>query len=79
LRKPRPEIFTHTLAALGVDPSEALHIGDTPAADVVGARDVGMRAVHFCHAQGADPCPGDRETVFSLPELLPLVIGIGNS
>jgi putative hydrolase of the HAD superfamily len=79
LRKPRPEIFEQTLAALGVKPSEALHIGDTPAADVAGARDVGMRAVHLCHERGADPLPGDRETVFSLRELLSLINGPGHS
>jgi putative hydrolase of the HAD superfamily len=76
LRKPRPEIFERTLAALGVEPSEALHVGDTLAADVAGARGVGMRAVHFCHACGVDRNPGDGETIFSLPELLPLINGV---
>jgi putative hydrolase of the HAD superfamily len=73
LRKPRPEIFEQTLKALNVTPSEALHIGDTLKADIVGARSIGMRAVHFCHPRGADPQPGDGETVFSLSELLKLV------
>jgi putative hydrolase of the HAD superfamily len=73
LRKPRPEIFERTLAELKVHPSEALHVGDTLAADIAGAQSVGMRAVHLCHERGADPRPGIGETIFSLPELLALV------
>lgn len=42
-RKPRPEIFRATLAALGVAPQEALHVGDRLDADVAGAAAVGMR------------------------------------
>ena len=42
-RKPRPEIFHATLASLGVEPEEALHVGDSLAADVGGAHSLGMR------------------------------------
>ena len=35
--KPDPTIFRLALDALGVDPHDAIHVGDTPAADVVGA------------------------------------------
>jgi putative hydrolase of the HAD superfamily len=72
LRKPRPEIFECTLKALNVRPSEALHVGDTLAADIVGARSIGMHAVHLCHSRGADPYPSDGETISSLCELLTL-------
>jgi hypothetical protein len=40
-----PGIFRHALERMGVHPSEALHVGDSYAADVVGARRVGIRAV----------------------------------
>ena len=73
LRKPRPEIFEHTLAALGVKQQEALHVGDTLASDITGALALGMRAVHFCHARGADPYPAEGQTISSLPELLSLI------
>ena len=75
LRKPRREIFEHTLAALGVDPQEALHVGDTLASDIAGASAIGMRAVHLCHARGADSIPADGETITSLPELVSLING----
>lgn len=45
--KPHPALFQRTLAALGLRPEEAAHIGDDPRTDVKGARDVGMRALWF--------------------------------
>lgn len=41
-RKPRPEIFQAALSSLGVIAGEALHVGDTPDADIVGAKAVGL-------------------------------------
>lgn len=41
-RKPRPEIFHATLAALGVKPEEALHVGDNLTADISGAAAAGL-------------------------------------
>jgi len=43
--KPDPAIFELALDALGVDPAHAIHVGDTPAADVVGARAAGVTPV----------------------------------
>ena len=43
MAKPCPEIFRHTLDALGVDPHRVLHVGDNPAADVAGAAGAGMK------------------------------------
>src|SRR5207248_9879914 len=41
--KPHPEIFEHTLEALGdIDPNEALHVGDLEELDVEGARRAGL-------------------------------------
>ncbi|MHB1318888.1 MAG: HAD family hydrolase, partial [Anaerolineae bacterium] len=39
-----PQAFRLTLAALGVDASQAIHVGDTPATDIAGAQAVGMHA-----------------------------------
>lgn len=46
-RKPEARIFHVTLERAGVAAGEALHIGDNPDADVVGAQGVGMRAAHY--------------------------------
>lgn len=46
-RKPEARIFHVTLERAGVAPDEAVHIGDNPDADVVGAQGVGMRAAHY--------------------------------
>lgn len=43
--KPDPAIFRLALDALGVAPEHTLHVGDTPAADVAGARAAGIHPV----------------------------------
>jgi len=43
--KPDPRIFEHALDHLGVGPDVAIHVGDTPAADVAGAVAAGIRPV----------------------------------
>jgi len=43
--KPEREIFTQALARVGVAANEALHIGDSYEADIVGAKAVGMTPV----------------------------------
>jgi putative hydrolase of the HAD superfamily len=45
--KPDPRIFTPALDALGVAPEQALYIGDTPHADVRGARNAGMPVIQL--------------------------------
>ncbi|MDZ4826708.1 MAG: HAD-IA family hydrolase [Actinomycetota bacterium] len=45
-RKPHPRIFSHTLGAVGVDPADALFVGDTWRCDVEGPRAFGMPAVY---------------------------------
>ncbi len=43
--KPDPAIFQLALDVLGVPPEHALHVGDTPAADVEGAWAAGVTPV----------------------------------
>ena len=43
--KPDPRIFEIALERLGVTADRAIHVGDTPAADVVGARAAGIMPV----------------------------------
>jgi putative hydrolase of the HAD superfamily len=45
--KPKPGIFEHACAALGIACSELVHIGDSWEADVEGALGVGAQAVWF--------------------------------
>jgi putative hydrolase of the HAD superfamily len=53
-QKPHRGIFDHALAALKVEPARALHIGDSYAADVQGARRAGIDAV-LIDRGGGDP------------------------
>lgn len=45
VRKPNPEIFRLVLSELGVEPGEAVHVGDSVEADMYGARDSGLTGV----------------------------------
>lgn len=67
--KPDPAIFRHALAAHGVTPGEALHVGDNPEGDIEGALTAGLRAVLVDRLgrHAAFPAPRIR----SLAELLP--------
>jgi REG-2-like HAD superfamily hydrolase len=45
VEKPKARIFQIALERAGVQPGEALHVGDNPVDDWQGARNVGMRAL----------------------------------
>ena len=45
MAKPQPEIFLQALQQLGVDPANAMFVGDRLEADVQGAANVGMTTV----------------------------------
>jgi putative hydrolase of the HAD superfamily len=56
-RKPQPEIFLHALSELGVEPENAMFVGDRLDADVQGAARVGMATVQALWFR-ADDTPG---------------------
>jgi putative hydrolase of the HAD superfamily len=58
-RKPSPEIFEHALALAGVAAHDAVHVGDSLAEDVAGARAAGIEAVLIKRDGGPGP-PGVR-------------------
>ncbi|HEY8760888.1 MAG TPA: HAD family hydrolase [Candidatus Dormibacteraeota bacterium] len=47
VRKPDPRIWEAALAATGVRPEEAIHVGDSLLTDVGGARAARIRPIHF--------------------------------
>lgn len=51
-RKPDPAIFAQALEQAGCGPEQALHVGDTPEEDLVGARAAGIRALLIDRAEG---------------------------
>ncbi len=70
--KPHPAIFRQALQALGCTPERAIHVGDSYAADVLGARGVGMDAL-WLDRDGNDGHP-DCRTIRDLREVLPAVL-----
>jgi len=45
--KPNPNAFTTITDGFGVAPQQALHIGDIEKTDIVGAKQLGMKAIRF--------------------------------
>jgi putative hydrolase of the HAD superfamily len=73
IRKPDPQIFHLTLEQLEVSADRALHIGDTPSTDVLGARHAGMQAVLLGSPetlQAEEQGVRAIETLSALPSLL---------
>jgi putative hydrolase of the HAD superfamily len=71
--KPDERIFRRALELAGVEPEEAIHVGDSVDNDVAGARAVGIRPV-LLHRSG-DP-PAGVESIRSLRELPTLLASL---
>jgi putative hydrolase of the HAD superfamily len=68
--KPHRSIFEAALRGVAAAPNEAVMVGDSLAADIEGARRLGMRAVLVSRAGGeTDGCPDDVPVIRSLREL----------
>jgi putative hydrolase of the HAD superfamily len=75
--KPEPAIFARALELAGVAAAAAWHVGDSPQADVAGARAAGVRAVLLDRSGGAGAgAPGAEAVIGSLDELPPLVAAV---
>lgn len=73
-RKPSPAPFRRALSLLGVEPAQALMVGDWPERDMAGARALGIRTVFARYGQtfGGEHSGADYE-ITHVHELLPLV------
>lgn len=74
--KPSPQIFEAALSALGVQPSEAAHVGDLRRTDIAGAAAVGMRTVRYrgLHDDGGEDGGGEASFVLDNHRELPALI-----
>jgi putative hydrolase of the HAD superfamily len=73
-RKPGPAPFEKALGLLGIQPEEALMVGDWPERDMVGASRVGIKTVFAKYGDtfGVKD-PGSNFVIEDVMELLPLV------
>ena len=74
LSKPDPAIYRHCCELLGVEPKDAVFVGDGANDELAGARRVGMEAI-LIHKPGEDPLwqevrEWDGQRVTSIPEVL---------
>lgn len=54
--KPHPATFQQAVTMLGVEPSEAVYVGDDPAKDFAGPNSIGMHSVHLCRNGIPEEC-----------------------
>jgi HAD superfamily hydrolase (TIGR01549 family) len=76
VRKPNPEVFRIVLRELGVRPEEAVHVGDSVEADMVGARDAEITGIWI---RTPDQPPWSGYTIGSVCELPGLLKRIEDS
>ena len=74
--KPDPLIFRRVIGALGVEPADAVHIGDNIITDIGGAKGVGMKAVLIGPQipEGAPVAPDAH--IVAMSDLVPLLPGL---
>lgn len=72
--KPDPRIYLAALAASGLTPAQAIHVGDHPEQDIAAAAGVGMRTVwvNFTDQVWPEQPPADAE-ITSFDELVPVI------
>jgi len=78
--KPHIDAFTSIAQLLGVQPDEAVFVGDRLWDDVLGAQQAGMRAIHIPHSQIPQSQVPDASAVpdaiaWELADVLPIVRG----
>lgn len=71
-RKPDPGIFQAALAGAGVEPDQAVYVGDSPRHDVAGAVAAGMRSILICPS-GTPDGPLPDAVVRSLRDVVPAI------
>jgi 2-haloalkanoic acid dehalogenase type II len=73
--KPHRLLFMAACAALGVDPGDAVYVGDSPRADVVGSHNAGMQAIWINRSNKTWPLDLDtpHHTITNLCELPALI------
>jgi putative hydrolase of the HAD superfamily len=74
--KPHPAIFNRALEALGVATDEVVFVGDNPEADILGAQNVGIKAVLRDLRHPKQVISDDVEpdaTIHTLHDLLPVL------
>jgi putative hydrolase of the HAD superfamily len=72
--KPDPAIFAHACTLAGVEPGEAVHVGDNLVADAQGAHDAGLRGVWLDRRGQHDQRPLEVTVIAGLAEL-PALLG----
>lgn len=80
VRKPRPEPFQQILRLLGLQPNEAVMIGNSTEADIAGAKPLGIKTIHVTYGDDAEEGSVDPDaTVSAIGGIVPAIKRIAAS
>ncbi|MFC7073949.1 HAD family hydrolase [Halovenus rubra] len=71
--KPDPEPFETALSAVNTDPEQAIYVGNSLQADVVGAHNAGISAAWIANGETTDPTPTPEYVLESPGDLLDML------
>ena len=74
--KPHIRTFEAAFVPLGIDPAHALHIGDQPKSDIIGALNAGMRAALIDRYHRHDPARHEVPVFHGLDDLVDHVLAV---
>jgi putative hydrolase of the HAD superfamily len=72
ISKPNPKIYSLALRDLGLQPGEAMYVGDSPSHDVTPPKSLGMKAVWAKRASRFQPGPSDSPPDHAVDDFLEL-------
>ena len=73
VRKPDPEIFRLGVAALGLEPSQTVMIGDSPDKDILPAQSIGCNTIQISRNGLSDMCCASDTRTNTIKEVLNLL------
>lgn len=72
IKKPQPEIFHRALSRLGVTGKTSVYVGDNPEADILGAKNAGLKTIWKRNKFWLEPNQSDA-VINELDEILPIL------
>ena len=77
IAKPAPTIFHLTLESMGVAPEQVVHVGDSVANDIAGAKRCGLKTVWIAgFSEGPDPADSDSQPDAVVSDLAEVVSAV---
>ena len=68
VKKPNPKVFNYALQMVKANPNECMMIGDNLEADIQGAINCGIKAIHY-NSENSNSIPKNITSIYNLLDL----------